>query len=53
MSEGLVIRVVREEDRVHISTNDGVVQLTIGQWFAVRKAIDDELGASIFARDSA
>jgi hypothetical protein len=52
MSEGLVVRVVRDENRVHISTNDGVVQLTIGQWFAVRKIIDEQLGATIFARDT-
>ena len=51
-AEGLVVRVVRDEDHVHISTNTGLVQLTIGQWFAIRKVIDEELGPTIFARDA-
>jgi hypothetical protein len=53
MNTDLVIRVVLDEDRIHISTRTGVVQMTVEQWSAASYAIWQDLEQQAAGRAAA
>jgi len=48
--DDLVVRVVREEDRIHISQRRGVIVLNLRSWLEVKDEVDRQLKDQAAAR---